>query len=805
MNDLVIRKIYFSCFRGNLSFLDFHNISTGKGQTYMFCGKYPPFTIYLGRNVDIQFQYFRAQIGVKFDLNYSVITSHIIKHAKCSNCSTFLTSSIHVKKYNFTLYTYHIHIQKYKQLCLNFSVYDPEKMFIFDGPGHHKSLQRQIVILSTFCVSSFQCLAQVEKTAGYSDVITYAARNVSTKEIIVVSENTMQLIFPPANCGNILVQFCLLKFSATKVINVTMLDFIFEGTITSSCRYGGIAFYKVCRTQYPVQPAVCTNESGSAWWRSKYFNTGAMCIVMYSYHEYSKISAHFTVATTQCKSVLLDMCKYIFHCVKEAHLPNSKECNSFLKMLNNQAAIQFMSKKHGERLWYSGWSPHLIYQQPPKSCVVLQVATSKSELDKEMLHNCIEQCAIRSMNTAGQAILVPTLQPYKGLTHHVKIVGEIWPNWFQDEKVLTFELSKGASVKLMLNIKKAEFGRRLKNPRNVHFFEAITNEENKKVYFAVLFHTPFLNIIPKIILGNLIKSSLSWMDIQIHYSKDDGCCAPHQMLHMDRRKHSLSTSLIENTVLAIVLSRRDRLRCLLKSRKTQFIFATFKLTLKSKEFLPFLVKTAIEFESYGYTLSGKFNAKAGLTCSGPIYFLSVPGLAEYVDIELHATNMTENAQAYWTNGNVKYGSKFSCQADGMCGNQKSVHYLFNDAVKHQYFSKGVYNIFSTHSNMPFVDVNPDIENFLYDFDFEGDFRQEMSLNEPSFHSWSSALSACDKMSGHFPVFADSSDVEELVTMLKVRDDLRWMRAVFIGLKVNKGCCVQLCSLWHEVSVRSLVI
>ncbi len=793
VHEIFIRKVFSSCLRANLSFLNHQRRLRGNPQKFQFCGRLAPFVIYLGKIVDIQLKYFLAQKAAKFVLNYSTIASHIIKSEKPSTIYPFFeTTSVDVKNYSLMLHTYHIEIHKHKQLCLNFTNPEPENTIIFDGPGYHRRLRWPSVAFSTVCVSTFQCLVQIMKTSKQEPgVIMYATKDVFVKNMIVGPKHSVTLAFPEAISTKVFDQFSVLKLSANQTLNLTMKRLSFRGTVTSSCRYGGVAFHTMQRKQFPLYPTLCTNESGSEWFRSKYISTGEVYVVVYSYYEYSNISAHLMISTTHCKPVSLDVCSFLFYCVDRQQTKiGSRECNMFFHKLNNESDIQFLARTGFEENERWVWNPYLIYHPHPNSCVVLQMGNGFVEKDEAILYKDNEGCAIPSGNKRQMkhVILIPALQIQNALTYHVRLAGQIHSRTDAVEK-LNLVLPKEVSLKFAINI----FPLRKTGWQELHDFvhgsehtSKFSTWETKRwnnegtVHFSLSFRTPVLSTVPKVTLHTLYyKSSLSWMDIQISCWQADTHDMQYQVLHAHAAKNRLSTSLVKHHVLGIALSLRDRLKCFLRRKKNKLSLVTFNATLKSKPAVLFDAEQ--DSPAASHKIHGKLNTEGNISCFKQHYFISMTGLASSVLVNIQATNITEDVVSYWAGKNSEYVSMFSSASA-----EKPVKPALLDSlpVIRQHFKNGIYNIFPINlgSHMALLDY------FVVSV--------ELSYEEDSFHSWLTVSKSCNKISAHLPVFLEEADAEEFITFLKVRDDLPWMGAVYIGLKVRYLLCSVCVPLSH---------
>ena len=136
----------------------------------------------------------------------------------------------------------------------------------------------------------------------------------------------------------------LLTFSSNMMqVNVTLLTFIYAGINNSLCLFGGLTMYDVINSTYKETFSSCKSHVYDT--KSFYSTNSSLLFVLYMYKYYSLIHVTFSVSSTNCEPIVIDICEYYMY-YRLTGTFNSK--SSFLGTVSvsyNKGEITFSAKE----------------------------------------------------------------------------------------------------------------------------------------------------------------------------------------------------------------------------------------------------------------------------------------------------------------------------------------------------------------------------------------------------------------------------------------------------------------------------
>ncbi len=313
---------------------------------FAFCGQqsifsfYPPFRNFVATTfVNIQTTFTVEAFISVLDYERTIKSS-----VPCRTCSPeggrhwtdpVLTYKIPIVENLYTSSIFHIQVPKIKHIVI-FS-HLSERLLVLDGPGF---LSQEIkpkdlmFILSSFC----SIIQQLLKSSNMSHNSTFSYLSTSS-EIKHFSFSEISSLFIPSGSicqtGNTI--NCLFQINASqqRVLNVTVLNILYEGKPSGCCRFGGFTTGEISNGSYCEKAILCQNHGRTLNASRSFYSYGSsMIIILYLYKPYSNITVEISVNSTNCRHIELNICSIFLNCsVLGAQSPPKALCSKFYDKL----------------------------------------------------------------------------------------------------------------------------------------------------------------------------------------------------------------------------------------------------------------------------------------------------------------------------------------------------------------------------------------------------------------------------------------------------------------------------------------
>ena len=188
--------------------------------------------------------------------------------------------------------------------------------------------------------------------------ITYKGRSFIMSQYVILNRQTQVFTLPGNLC---LKDNCVLRLrsSGNSILNITITNHTYTGTLESKCGYGGTSFFEYSARTVTNMLTLC----GPLWFpeRSIYSYTSTVMAVVYSYQNYSSVQINFTISASNCTLIKISPCQ-----------PRLK----FQELV--------MTK---------------FLKADPTFCSVVQISSGKFELNREINQSLAETISAGKMDT----------------------------------------------------------------------------------------------------------------------------------------------------------------------------------------------------------------------------------------------------------------------------------------------------------------------------------------------------------------------------------------------------------------------
>ncbi len=235
------------------------------------------------------------QFHKKMNLYYNVVKHNGLTKSKC--------------------YSLDIEVTKTKQIVMH-SRSSAELLRVHDGPGFDCPLVKPIVKPSGkfYHLSSFRAVViALHADCNDCELVSMQSKRVHFEEVHLENISYHRLPISPG-CSLFL---CSLTFKthAKYQINLTILEVLFEGRASDSCKYGGFATAQFLGGLYMENQILCEHVFPNVRPTRKFYSSNSsLYVFLYSFPPYSKVTATIQAKITPCKFLHICPCKFRRHC-----------------------------------------------------------------------------------------------------------------------------------------------------------------------------------------------------------------------------------------------------------------------------------------------------------------------------------------------------------------------------------------------------------------------------------------------------------------------------------------------------------
>ena len=563
--------------------------------------------------------------------------------------------------------------------------------------------------------------------------------------------------------------FCVLYLATEKEmeINLTLVSMMFKGIITNNCRYGGMAVYDdnkhlldICDDHGIKRPKRNVYSSNSNFKLVVYAYSNLNCIFNHTFPSQSYLDVLITLSTTQCKPVRFNFCEYNKHCVGN-HF--SKECSEFLMQSSSNTYFDFESYVSTEiSLKYN----HIGHSLASGKCGIIQTSSD--------FIGIFDTCDPNKVHWSGiHATFFPTLlqNQSNSLLHHIVT------SYMQDGKHIkgrkVFEMQGTPDI---LNVVKVH--RAITENHNCFTGQSskmCKHEDDGAYYVDFITEMPITKSDVQICVM-LVDVLDSYVDIIIehrvsHY-RNDPQMEINELLCCNGTLQN-SNLLKDDERLVFQMGQIGDCYRLPKNRYIIFNITATGEMVSSEIFFPnFCLK------KYQRTLFDYFN----LSCLRSEVYLTMAGGLQSLDftiVRLAGANVYATWQKAVPNQHRNFGNRQIRNFEMIARYNTTVKAI---KIKGQ---NGIYHLRLRNEKMYFypIYVN-EVFSGKKDFCTHVYRTEQIFYYDYMYQSWNSAQKICNETGGHLPEFNSRKDLEEFVSLLKLRPDLPVLEAIYIGLRLN---------------------
>ncbi len=367
---LDLNVVYFAsfalshCFFGNLTLTSF---MIRRKEQFCYCGQYPFATIY-PRSRYIQFKIVTVGYNAhRVFTTYSILDSDTISSQRTHNVTNSQLLSIWVLENEFAIYTFHVHVQKYKFILLLQSNFSFEKIRVWDGPDHNSPVLTPVQE-HKYVTSAFQCTVQITSVwqERFQKAFSYStSSHIANKMITVRSNGSVLLSFPmqhvPQSAG--LTFIVAIHTPPDLHVNLQVLTIANRALRSSMCSFGGLSVYDKLNTTTTEISTLCQPHNNHYKSRSVYSKNSNIVLVFYSYTSHFK--AGIQLSATACKCVHFNAWQYQKSCKTPYQFHSSPFCLNFLQNVTNSSPLTLAAALY-----------ELLASVADGQCVVMQLVYS---------------------------------------------------------------------------------------------------------------------------------------------------------------------------------------------------------------------------------------------------------------------------------------------------------------------------------------------------------------------------------------------------------------------------------------------
>ncbi len=260
-------------------------------------------------------------VTIDVHIGYSVIDSNRVETAKSLNATTrqqppwiFAKNTLICFLHSWHLFIYEIVIKKMDTISLKLKGEDDAKFEVFDGPGVlSTAINPQYVQgFHQYTTSTFQCLIHAlvfKRHPIYLHFLEHSHNKFSTS--FVNSTSPVYFSHKEQAKRDIHIETCRLETHSALYLKLIVLDFVFEGDISTKCTFGGATLYHWTNYTWTELSSLCRTQDETFQHKQIFSSSNSVIIVYYSYQAYMKaLSFNFSVLSTECEGVVVNVCDY---------------------------------------------------------------------------------------------------------------------------------------------------------------------------------------------------------------------------------------------------------------------------------------------------------------------------------------------------------------------------------------------------------------------------------------------------------------------------------------------------------------
>ncbi len=319
--NLTLNKVnltFGNCLDEYIVFLTKHEMLKRDQQLRRICGKRPQEEVFIAFtkiNIILQILQFMHIYGHKVILLYQIYTRSFINTVNVTDFSFHPSNQFLHKTFIifelFNLLFYHIQVHKYHHLIIK-ALKVGKNVHVIQGPvidRYHHVIQtgsQRILQLNTF-----QCLLLT--TESLQDNLTHRVTFLSGDHQFLISvELNKTRVFHIMSDVDTMYQIGTL---ANAYVNITVKDFIYHGPTSEGCLHGGFTIYHKDGKSalfFTECLSLCNFDSSVGYPTSRpvsyVTSSSEACTVLYSYNGISNATLTFSLSTSSCQGIFINLC-----------------------------------------------------------------------------------------------------------------------------------------------------------------------------------------------------------------------------------------------------------------------------------------------------------------------------------------------------------------------------------------------------------------------------------------------------------------------------------------------------------------
>ena len=316
-------KIYFSSYTAtkcNWGQLNLKSYSVKEKKTCVYCGQYSDMINYSNLpKMDVII----LVKGITFydvSLSFMVVDSGLGHNYYVPNYYQTDTPVLGIlfPTSNMKIHRFYVNSIKLYKLMIRFVYYLENDIVIHDGPGFKNNILEPLAKNKTepsqmlYFTSSFQCMIHIFKKhqTSFSNTLRYTSMKQSNITKMYLNFNETKVITLPNSIMNHAIGIFEISVPSGFYVNVSILNFKYDGFRISTCRFAGLTTYDNINNSYKEISTACKQHYNIYKSRKMYSETSKMVLVFYQYKEYSTIEVEILLSVTRCNPLSFDILPY---------------------------------------------------------------------------------------------------------------------------------------------------------------------------------------------------------------------------------------------------------------------------------------------------------------------------------------------------------------------------------------------------------------------------------------------------------------------------------------------------------------
>ena len=796
-----------------------------QSNSYIFCGQHSMFSIFpYFTNIDIRIISTRY-VALKFHASFAVMDHAVVYSAETNDFSEPKPYAAYALKNNIFSLTYHLLVRKVNHIFIKKSKQVSFHSVIYDGPGFLSPSAAQMREYES--VSSFQCLVRILARAVFKDMIGYFVFHSKPTKVYQTFRpsniSDVPVNLPDRHCV-LVVCVVLLQAKTGYRVNVTLTQMTYDGEKSLTCKYGGLLGAEDCCEIYSESVTVCKNHDSTVELsRSFYSQNASFKLVHFWYPPYSRIHVSLVASATECKAVQVDICTLYYLCDPK-HLYNqwnSPECVSYLKGVSKSSALHLKGSKNNNWLAVSGKQDSCYVLQEVQTNIIKHFPGRNSPREKEETAVCHFNL-LPDMNSDDHfrtrlflkgvlqrnilPLKIPSFNSSEVTVESVHVQGKS-----KELCVFTTRHKKRLCRKGIASVLLTSY-QGSKQKRLVRGKISVVHQKEFVITGKLLSQSTLSPVSLKLATVFSVNSD-SWVDIVVYNSsiKEDGS-KPKFLDYPTLIIPSLvkeGYDIIEHSPFPHqTLHVRYNLPGVSRKYHSHVIMLQLSNKYKQKDIkVTFHTMACYFFDVY----SEKFNWKSEVTLSNILSnkFISLAG--SFPNFKLFPTSTIDQRkrnllEALWIDDNFQISSNSSEEFErtgwtrrkfGLCylriGGQKIP--MTCSLIPLEPFGEETqprsYWLFTKHT------TRLDVLRF---------YLGSSDLENITIFSWKEAFKICKFRKGTLPTFTKRNELDEVMSLMKLREEAKYVEGIFIGIHAaaekqvaRHASFSDNCSLWCQHS------